>query len=100
MKEALLTGQFNEMGKLLDFGWQNKKKMAPGISNEVIDELYDTALKAGATGGKISGAGGGGFMTLYCPGNTRFKVVQALTPYGGVFYPFHFTKEGLKTWSM
>jgi len=100
MKEALLTGQFNELGKLLDFGWQNKKKMAPGISNAVIDELYDTALKAGATGGKISGAGGGGFMTLYCPGNTRFEVVQALTPYGGVFYPFRFTKQGLKTWSM
>lgn len=100
MKEALLMGQFNEMGELLDFGWQNKKKMAPGISNEVIDELYDTALNAGATGGKISGAGGGGFMTIYCPGNTRFQVMQVLKPFGGVFYPFKFTKEGLTTWSL
>lgn len=100
MKEALLTGQFNEMGKLLDFGWQNKKKMAPGISNEVIDDLYTTALNAGATGGKISGAGGGGFMTIFCPDNTRFQVRQALDSYGGVFYPFKFAKQGLTTWSI
>lgn len=64
MKEALLMGKVDDIGKILDFGFQHKKQMAKGISNPLIDELYETALKAGATGGKISGAGGGGFMTF------------------------------------
>jgi len=99
MKEALLTGKLDEVGKILDFGWYNKKKMAPGISNAVIDEIYDAAKFAGATGGKISGAGGGGFMMFYCPGNSRFQVKNALAGFGGRFKDFQFTKHGLTTWS-
>lgn len=56
--------------------------------------------KAGATGGKISGAGGGGFMTFYCPGNTRYKVMEALNNFGGVIRPYQFAKNGLTTWTM
>ena len=52
--------------------------MAEGISNTLMDEIYDAAKKAGATGGKISGAGGGGFMMFYCPGNTKYAVRDAL----------------------
>ena len=74
MKEALLTGQFDKLGDILDFGWHYKKQMANGISNPVIDDIYATARKAGATGGKISGAGGGGYMIFYCPKNTRYNV--------------------------
>ncbi len=59
MKEILLKGKLNYMGELLEYGWQYKKQMAEGISNPVIDEIYETAKKGGATGGKISGAGGG-----------------------------------------
>ncbi len=100
MKEALLKGNVNEIGAILDFGFRFKKQMAQGISNSKMDELYDVALKAGATGGKISGAGGGGFMMFYCPANTRYAVRQALEVYSGSFTPFQFTERGLFTWSM
>lgn len=99
MKEAILKGNINQIGEILDFGFQHKKQMAKGISNPLIDEIYETALKAGATGGKISGAGGGGFMTFYCPGNTRYKVIQELAKFGGMFNPYHFTETGLITWT-
>jgi len=100
MKEAILKGKLDEIGEVLDFGWQYKKQMAEGITNPVIDEIYETAKKAGATGGKISGAGGGGFMMFYCPGNTRYKVIEALQKFGGEFRRFQFTKYGLVTWSV
>jgi len=99
MKEALLKGDLDQVGTILDFGWQNKKKMAEGISNPQIDEIYNTALKAGATGGKISGAGGGGFMFFYCPGNTRYPVVESLLKFGGQVKRYGFTKHGLSTWT-
>lgn len=98
MKEAILKGNLNEIGEILDYGWQYKKQMAEGITNPVIDEIYETAKKAGATGGKISGAGGGGFMIFYCPKNTRYNVIEALQKFGGEFRRFQFTKYGLETW--
>ena len=98
MKEALLTGRLDEIGPLLDFGWQAKKRLAAGVTNAVIDEVYAAALGAGATGGKISGAGGGGFMTLYCPGGTRHAVVAALHAFGGAVRPFVFVGEGMVGW--
>ncbi len=98
MKEALLKGRLNEFGEILDFGFQQKRKMAHNISNSVIEEIYEAAKKAGATGGKISGAGGGGFMIFYCPGNTHHAVVQALKSFGGEVKNYTFTKYGLTTW--
>ena len=98
MKEALLTGKLNQIGELLDYGWQQKKKTAVGVSNPIIDEIYDRALKNGATGGKISGAGGGGFIMLYAPGNSRYKVIKALEAMGGVFKPFNFVQQGMVSW--
>ncbi|MBT8219870.1 MAG: dehydrogenase [Bacteroidia bacterium] len=100
MKEALLTGELDRIGKILDYSWQYKKKMAPGITNEVIDNLYESAKQAGATGGKISGAGGGGFMMFYCPGNTRYNVIRALNDFGGNFKDFNFTKHGMTSWKV
>lgn len=98
MKEALLKGRLNEFGEILDFGFQQKRKMAHNISNNRIEEIYETAKKAGATGGKISGAGGGGFMIFYCPGNTHHAVIRALEPFGGEVKNYTFTKHGLTTW--
>ncbi|MDW8464065.1 MAG: dehydrogenase [Geminocystis sp.] len=98
MKEAILKGRLSEVGEILDYGWQYKKQMAEGITNPVIEEIYETAKKAGATGGKISGAGGGGFMMLYCPGNSRYRVIEALQRFGGEFRRFQFTKYGAETW--
>lgn len=100
MKEALLKGKVHEIGAILDYGFRYKKQMAQGISNSRMDEIYEAALKAGATGGKISGAGGGGFMMFYCPGNTRYAVTNALQSFGGDFRQYQFTKNGLSTWSL
>ena len=98
MKEALLKGELNKFGEILDFGFQQKRRMAHNISNSVIEEIYEAAKKAGATGGKISGAGGGGFMIFYCPGNTRYKVIEKLKTFGGDVKSYTFTKYGLTTW--
>lgn len=100
MKEALLKGDIDQIGEILDFGWQHKKQMAKSISNPRIDAIYEAAKQAGATGGKISGAGGGGFMFFYCPGNTRYAVREALIQFGGDTKRYEFTTEGLKTWTM
>ena len=99
LKEALLTGNFESIGKILHFGWMNKRKTADEVSNPLIDEFYETALSAGSTGGKISGAGGGGFAVFYCPGNTRYKVVEALKRFNGEFRRYNFTNNGLATWT-
>jgi D-glycero-alpha-D-manno-heptose-7-phosphate kinase len=100
MKEALLKGRLNEIGEILDFGFQQKRKMAIGISNELMDEIYETARAAGATGGKISGAGGGGFMIFYCPGNTKYTVAKKLEKFGGVHRSYQFVEHGLTTWTV
>jgi len=100
MKEALLKGDLDEMGHILDFGWHYKKQMADDITNEQLDLIYETARKAGASGGKISGAGGGGFMIFYCPENTRVKVIQELEKMGGRVRRYEFTTMGLTSWTV
>ena len=100
MKEALLRGNTDRIGDILDFGWRYKKQMADSITNPHIDSIYEAARQAGATGGKISGAGGGGFMFFYCPGVTRYAVVEALKPFGGKAKRYEFINEGLKTWTI
>jgi len=100
MKEALLKGKLNEIGEILDFGFQQKRKMAAGISNELMDDIYETAKAAGATGGKISGAGGGGFMIFYCPANTKYNVAKSLEKFGGVHRSYQFVEHGLTTWTI
>jgi|WetSurMetagenome_2_1015567.scaffolds.fasta_scaffold36562_3 D-glycero-alpha-D-manno-heptose-7-phosphate kinase len=99
MKEAILKGEIEMMGELLNLSWDFKKKMADGISNPRIDKIYEAAMKAGATGGKISGAGGGGFMFFYCPGISRYNVINALEQFGGHARRYEFTKVGLETWT-
>ena len=100
MKEALLQGNLDEIGLILDYGFEQKRNMAANISNSNIEEVYMAAKTAGATGGKISGAGGGGFMIFYCPGNTRYAVIKTLNSFGGVVRDYSFTKYGLTTWSI
>jgi D-glycero-alpha-D-manno-heptose-7-phosphate kinase len=100
MKEALLKGKLNDFGEILDFGHQQKKLMAEGITNPLMEEIYQAAKDAGATGGKISGAGGGGFMIFYCPKNTRYAVMKSLEKFGGQTKNFQFVEHGLKTWSV
>jgi D-glycero-alpha-D-manno-heptose-7-phosphate kinase len=100
MKEALLKGDIDGIGKILHYGWEHKKAMAEGISNPQLESIYNRAMKAGATGGKISGAGGGGFMIFYAPYNSKFEVIEALNKIGGRVMRYTFTGEGLTTWSI
>ena len=100
MKEAILKGDVDGIGKILHYGWEHKKAMASGISNPMIEGIYDTAIKAGATGGKISGAGGGGFMIFYAPYNAKFKVIDTLNKLGGRVMKYNFTEYGLATWTI
>ena len=91
MKEALLKGRLDEIGEILDYGFQQKRLMAEGISNPLIEEIYSAAKAAGATGG---------FMTFYCPGNTKYEVIAALERFGGYVKSYQFVDHGLMTWSV
>ena len=77
-RHALEEYHFDEFGHLLDQSWQLKKQLASRVSNSIIDDLYNTAKAAGAIGGKITGAGGGGFLLLYCHPHQRDNVRSAL----------------------
>ena len=98
MKEALLKGRLDELGEIFDYGFQQKSLMANNINNSQIESIYSAAKKAGASGGKISGAGGGGFMIFYCPLNTRYSVIKALNNFGGEVRKYSFVDFGLTTW--
>lgn len=101
MKESLLKGDIDAIGDILNLGWEEKKKTASRISNPLLEDIYTTALQAGATGGKVSGAGGGGFMFFYCPNTSRYAVEKALcAKFAGQVKRYEFTQEGLKTWTL
>ena len=82
MKTALLKGRLDDFGWLLGQAWQAKKKMSPRITTPLIDEIYEVALQNGAAGGKVTGAGGGGFMLLYVDFENRPRVAEALDRLG------------------
>lgn len=98
MKNALLRRRLNEFGELLHYAWENKKKLSSKITNPHIEEMYEEARKAGALGGKISGAGGGGYLLLYCSFEKKHKVAETLRKMGGTITDFAFDSYGLQTW--
>jgi D-glycero-alpha-D-manno-heptose-7-phosphate kinase len=98
MKNLLLTNRLDQFGELLDASWQTKKKLSPRITNPQIDEFYEEARKKGALGGKITGAGGGGFMMFYCAFEKRHIVAGQLQKMGAVPMEFAFEVTGLQTW--
>lgn len=93
-RDALLAGEIDVLGELLHQSWELKKQLASKISNGNIDEAYQLARSAGALGGKITGAGGGGFLLLYTPLGKRDSVRSALT--GLQELPFHLEPDGSK----
>jgi D-glycero-alpha-D-manno-heptose-7-phosphate kinase len=93
-KEAVLRGDFDEFGELLHEGWEYKKMLASNVTNVDINEIYKTARRAGAIGGKITGAGGGGFLLLYCRNGKQERVRKA--PKGLRELPFNFEQDGSK----
>ena len=100
MKEALLKGRIDEIGRILHEGFEYKRRVASHVSTPLLETIYQAALSAGATGGKVSGAGGGGFMVFYCPGETRYAVQKALAPFQSRFFDYHFVKHGLVSWHL
>jgi D-glycero-alpha-D-manno-heptose-7-phosphate kinase len=100
MKNALLQRRLNDFGDLLGSAWEQKKKMSPRIANDFIDKAYDAARRQGALGGKVTGAGGGGYMLFYSPFQRKHRVANALIELGGAVTEFEFTARGLTTWSM
>jgi D-glycero-alpha-D-manno-heptose-7-phosphate kinase len=100
MRHALDSGDVPGFGSLLHEGWQAKKRMADGISNPRIDAVYETARAAGALGGKVSGAGGGGFMFFVTDPRRRFAVQDALREHGAELVNFTFVEEGMRAWNV
>ena len=98
MKFALLKGDMAEFGRILGQAWEDKKKMAGAITNPVIQEAFDAAMAAGAVAGKVSGAGGGGFIMLMVPPTRKMAVVRALEGLPGKVVPFQFTERGAHAW--
>ena len=100
MKDALLRRKTHEFGNLLHEAWQAKKRMSDRISSGQIDEYYAEAMKVGALGGKVTGAGGGGFMLFYCRYDRRHRVADRLTELGASVVDFAFEPEGIRTWKV
>ncbi|WP_017733577.1 GHMP family kinase ATP-binding protein [Nafulsella turpanensis] len=100
MKESILKGDFLTFSRYLAKSWEAKKKMATSISNPTIDAIYDMALEAGAYGGKVSGAGGGGFMMLMVDPTRRVQLINELNKQDGRVMNFHFTKYGTQAWKL
>ena len=98
MKEALLTGDLDRFCEGLNEGWKEKRRLAEGISTERIEELYEAGMRAGARAGKVVGAGGGGFLMLFCPFTKRPLIAQAMERAGARVVQFHFEERGVQTW--
>jgi D-glycero-alpha-D-manno-heptose-7-phosphate kinase len=96
IKEALEEGEVDRFGLLLDGHWQAKKRLSSKVSDGRIDRWYDLAKANGAIGGKVAGAGGGGFLMLYCPGASKQRVRAAMTAEGLHEMSYDFDFEGAK----
>ncbi len=99
MKNFLLTSNMEGVVDSLRQGWSNKKATSGAVSNQFIDEIYDAAIRAGASAGKVSGAGGGGFMLFYVDVSSRLSVINELKTFGGFTENVEFTTEGVESWT-
>lgn len=100
MKNALLHGRVDAFGELLGEEWQYKKRLDSAISTPAIDEMFEAARREGALGGKVLGAGGGGYLLLCCRFDRKHLVAKKLEEMGGEIVDFEFEREGLQTWSV
>jgi D-glycero-alpha-D-manno-heptose-7-phosphate kinase len=98
MKNALLRGRLDDFGQLLHTVWESKKRISPRISNSRIDEIYAEARKLGAIGGKITGAGGGGYLMFYCLFDKKHIVADRLRQMDVLPAEFAFERNGMQTW--
>lgn len=96
MHRSLLDSDLTTFGELLNKGWQIKKKFSKGVTNNTIDRIYDVAVKSGALGGKLTGAGGGGHLLLYCDPKKQISVKEKMEEFGLREVKFNFHNEGSK----
>jgi D-glycero-alpha-D-manno-heptose-7-phosphate kinase len=99
MRNQLLRGNLLEFGQSLHEAWQFKRQFSSKISTERLDTIYDNALKHGAIGGKLLGAGGGGFFIFYVPPFRKHELMTNLEQAGLQIRPFRFEPEGLRAWT-
>ncbi len=100
MKECLLRGDFEGFVASMREAWKSKKRSSSAVSNPRIESIYDAAIAAGALAGKVSGAGGGGFMWFFVPTEKRMDVIRSLSTFGGQVSNCHFTKNGTQAWRL
>jgi D-glycero-alpha-D-manno-heptose-7-phosphate kinase len=93
-RNYLQLGDFQKMGEILHQNWLMKKELSSGISNPQIEEMYRAALAEGAYGGKVLGAGGGGFLLVMAPPENQLRIKEALKQYR--LTPFRFSEAGSK----
>jgi D-glycero-alpha-D-manno-heptose-7-phosphate kinase len=99
-KDALLTGRLHDLGEILHEDFLAKKQTAAAVAPPFIEEMYEEARRRGVIGGKISGAGGGGFMFLYCPYDRKPAVSERLVEMGAQVLPVAFEPEGVQSWAV
>jgi D-glycero-alpha-D-manno-heptose-7-phosphate kinase len=100
MKEHLLKGQLADVAKVLGRSWEAKKRMSAVISNPEIEAVFEAALRAGAHSGKVSGAGGGGFIMFMIDPSRREEIAAALRPFPGQIHRFQFASRGVESWTV
>jgi D-glycero-alpha-D-manno-heptose-7-phosphate kinase len=100
MKECLLKADFDGIVESMRDGWDSKKRSAASVSTPPIDEVYEVACRHGARAGKVSGAGGGGYMVFFVPPDRRMDVCRALGRFPGVTSNCHFTEHGSQAWQV
>lgn len=98
MKESILRGNLLIFSEILKNSWASKKQLSSSVSSPTIDQIYDAAISAGASSGKISGAGGGGFFMFYVLPERRMTVLRELKKYHGSVVNFHFSNKGAESW--
>ncbi|WP_132255283.1 dehydrogenase [Methylobacterium segetis] len=98
MKQAVLSGEIGRIAEILAESWASKKRTAGAVSSGALDALFEAGLAAGARAGKISGAGGGGFMMFLVAPEDRRQLIEGLNRAGGQASPVHLTSKGVETW--
>ena len=98
-KDAILTGRLDDLGEILHEDWEAKKRTAEGVTTPRLEEMYEETRRLGVLGGKVSGAGGGGYMFLYCPFDRKPAVMDRVAVLGGTTVPIAFESKGLQCWT-
>ena len=99
-KESLLKGDFTGIVETFKKGWELKKNTASSVSNIHLNKIHSKAINSGALAGKVSGAGGGGFMIFLVPIEKRRDLIEALQEFKGIIYNCHFTNNGCQAWHL